>query len=108
MTKFIARFSNGLVITAKDQRRSYTHAWHATGRHAIGNEPWSFNGFGTSAERARGNMANATQFGPKEKAPPKRGYLTGKGLGGNGPSGPAHYQRAASTSVPCHSAPISA
>ena len=48
MPKFIARFSNGLVITAKDQRRSYTHAWHATGRHAIGNEPWSFNGFGTS------------------------------------------------------------
>jgi hypothetical protein len=66
MPKFIARSSNGLVITAKDRRRSYTHAWHATGRHAIGNEPWSFNSFGTSAERARVNMADATQFARPE------------------------------------------
>jgi hypothetical protein len=35
MTNFIARFSNAHVITAKDPRLTYTHAWHAMGRHAI-------------------------------------------------------------------------
>jgi hypothetical protein len=66
MPEFIARFSNGLVITAKLGRRSYTHAWHATGRHAIDSRPWSFNGFGTSAERARVNLTKATQFAKPE------------------------------------------
>jgi hypothetical protein len=41
MANFIARFSNAHVITAKDPRLTYTHAWHAMGRHAINNEPWS-------------------------------------------------------------------
>jgi hypothetical protein len=66
MANFIARFSNGRVITAKDLRLTYTHAWHATGRHAINNDPWSLDGFATSAERAQSRMASATHFARPE------------------------------------------
>jgi hypothetical protein len=62
-----ATFSNGLKIVAKDQRRTYTHAWYAAGKHRLSNQPWSFQGFANSAKVAKQRMATVTAFAPPDR-----------------------------------------
>jgi hypothetical protein len=57
-----AMFSNGLKIEARDQRRTYSHAWYAAGQHRLSNQPWSFQGFASSAKVAQQRMVTMTAF----------------------------------------------
>ena len=47
-----ATFSNGVKIEARDQRRTYSHAWYVAGYHRLNNQPWSYKGFANSAKVA--------------------------------------------------------
>jgi hypothetical protein len=57
-----ATFSNGVKIEARDQRRTYSHAWYVAGYHRLNNQPWSFRGFANSAKVAEQRMITITAF----------------------------------------------
>ena len=57
-----ATFSNGVKIEARDQRRTYSHAWYVAGYHRLNNQPWSFRGFANSAKVAEQRMVTMTAF----------------------------------------------
>jgi hypothetical protein len=57
-----ATFSNGVKIEARDQRRTYSHAWYVAGYHRLNNQPWSFKGFANSAKVAEQRMVTMTAF----------------------------------------------